>query len=287
VLYLGDHLAPEQLPSLYRAADVLVAPYRGEGFCLPVLEAMACGVPAIHTGIGPTNEFCGPEGGWAVDARRAPVTIPIGVDNLSGPGYVHEVDGEALVRTLRSVAADPGARARRGSAAAEAALKYPWERAAAEVERVFSELESEALPLARDVVPVVLETRSASALLAPGDWSDESSWSPVLDAWVRATGPDADATLVLAVPVADAEAVAGRVVARLAELGHADDALPDLLAHPIGDSPLELAGLVAAVDAVIAEADGPPSLVRRARRVVAPGEVADFAAALPRLSPVA
>jgi glycosyltransferase involved in cell wall biosynthesis len=29
-----------------------VQPYRGEGFCLPIAEAMACGKPALVTGIG-------------------------------------------------------------------------------------------------------------------------------------------------------------------------------------------------------------------------------------------
>ena len=46
-----------QLATLYRSADCFVSPSRGEGWGLPLLEAMACGVPAIatdwggHTGI--------------------------------------------------------------------------------------------------------------------------------------------------------------------------------------------------------------------------------------------
>ena len=42
--------------SLYRACDVLVHPYRGEGFAMPVLEAMACGLPVIVTNGGPTDD---------------------------------------------------------------------------------------------------------------------------------------------------------------------------------------------------------------------------------------
>ena len=56
IVYLDEDL-PSGIP-LYRAADVLVVPYRGEGFCLPALEAMACGLPVIHTGTGPTASSC-------------------------------------------------------------------------------------------------------------------------------------------------------------------------------------------------------------------------------------
>lgn len=39
--------SPEFVRDLYRASDVLLAPSEGEGFCVPVIEAAACGTPAI------------------------------------------------------------------------------------------------------------------------------------------------------------------------------------------------------------------------------------------------
>lgn len=81
--YTGSTYSSRKMADLYRAADVYVAPYRAEGFNLPVLEAVACGVPVICTSGGPTDEFtdesfCGrirstPElwtssEGWAGDA---------------------------------------------------------------------------------------------------------------------------------------------------------------------------------------------------------------------------
>jgi len=46
------HLRPEQVPRLLSACDLLLAPsWEQEGFGLPVLEAMACGVPVVASDI--------------------------------------------------------------------------------------------------------------------------------------------------------------------------------------------------------------------------------------------
>src|SRR3954471_4079885 len=107
VIYMDEDMSPDELASLYRACDVFVTPYRGEGFCMPALEAMACGLPVIHTAIGPTSEFVPEEGGWAVAARLAPLRPAGGLPELAAPGFVHEVDPAALVATLREVASHP------------------------------------------------------------------------------------------------------------------------------------------------------------------------------------
>ena len=44
---LGEFLSEEELPTLYRGAEVFVYPSRFEGFGIPVVEAMACGVPCV------------------------------------------------------------------------------------------------------------------------------------------------------------------------------------------------------------------------------------------------
>ena len=56
---LPQTLSIDQLRSLYNVADFYVSPYRAEGFNLPVIEAMACGTPAIVTDGGSTDDFCG------------------------------------------------------------------------------------------------------------------------------------------------------------------------------------------------------------------------------------
>jgi glycosyltransferase involved in cell wall biosynthesis len=68
---LGIHqrvrLVPEQedIRTVYRAADVLVSPSYGEGMSNVVAEAMACGVPAIATGVGENVRLVG-QTGWIV-----------------------------------------------------------------------------------------------------------------------------------------------------------------------------------------------------------------------------
>ncbi len=46
------------LSALYRDADAMVLPTRGEGFNLPAAEAMAAGLPLIVTGFGGHRDFC-------------------------------------------------------------------------------------------------------------------------------------------------------------------------------------------------------------------------------------
>jgi len=52
-LGIGEHVhfmgsvSEERLADLYRGADLLVMPSLHEGFCVPVLEAMACGLPVL------------------------------------------------------------------------------------------------------------------------------------------------------------------------------------------------------------------------------------------------
>src|SRR3954466_15057288 len=131
VVLLEDELSGEEMAALYRSCDVLVHPYRGEGFAMPVLEAMACGLPVVVTAGGPTDEFCPPEAGWRVAAERRELPEDR-VDTLRTVGrpWMLEPDAGHLAE-LMLAAADAGERGRRGLAARAAAERLGWDAVAA------------------------------------------------------------------------------------------------------------------------------------------------------------
>lgn len=57
----------EMMAGFYTACDVLLAPSRGEGFCVPMIEAQACGTPVICSDFTAQSELCG--AGWKVDGQ--------------------------------------------------------------------------------------------------------------------------------------------------------------------------------------------------------------------------
>ena len=80
-------------------------PYRGEGFCLPALEAMACGVPVIVPEGGPTDDFVDESVGWRIPAERKPFGEGrIGDWDCVGDTWMFEVDPSDLARLMRQAA---------------------------------------------------------------------------------------------------------------------------------------------------------------------------------------
>ena len=71
VILIYDDLSESQLKSLFLQSDVLVAPSRGEGFGLPIAEAMHLGVPVITTGWGGQMDFCNQSNSWIIDYEFA------------------------------------------------------------------------------------------------------------------------------------------------------------------------------------------------------------------------
>jgi glycosyltransferase involved in cell wall biosynthesis len=128
VTLIDVDLDPAALRALYDSADALVCPSRGEGFGLPLAEAMALGIPVITTAHGGQSDFCTDETAWLCDYRFAYAGT-----HLSGPGSVWaEPDPGSLVQALRQVfAATAEERARRADAGRARILShYTWDQVA-------------------------------------------------------------------------------------------------------------------------------------------------------------
>jgi glycosyltransferase involved in cell wall biosynthesis/Flp pilus assembly protein TadD len=130
--YLSQELSAQEMAALYQSCDCLVHPYRGEGFGLPVAEAMAAGLAVVVTGHGAALDFCDETRAYLLPAevRRFATPRVDSLETVSLP-WLAEPDAAALRRTLRHVAERPEeARAKGRAAAAYAREHLTWERAA-------------------------------------------------------------------------------------------------------------------------------------------------------------
>tara|TARA_B100000315_G_scaffold260333_1_gene320920 strand:+ start:4840 stop:5979 length:1140 start_codon:yes stop_codon:yes gene_type:complete len=117
--YIGDDFAPEKMADLYRVVDAYVSPYLAEGFNLPVLEAIASGLPVICTAGGPTDDFCGDQFSLKIDSKLA--------DYSQGRQFLSP-DIDHLLTLMERVQADEAFRQQAASAGpAWAQKKFTWD----------------------------------------------------------------------------------------------------------------------------------------------------------------
>lgn len=148
IVYFHRPLTTAQLAALYRACQVAVFPYRAEGFLIPALEALACGVPTIVPRFGACLDFSDEQTSYLVTARRIRVPVQrtfrlhLGFDVDIQEVDFCEVPVAALADTMREAyAAGEDALARKGAAgAARARAQFTWRHAGDRLERCLREL---------------------------------------------------------------------------------------------------------------------------------------------------
>jgi hypothetical protein len=117
------------IQGLYNLADCYVHPARGEGFGLPVAEAMAAGVPVISVAYSGLADFVSDETACTLPFRLEPAETHFEVPY----SLWAEPDGAELVRQLRAHTEDADSRevAERVRRARDlVTTKFTWEAAA-------------------------------------------------------------------------------------------------------------------------------------------------------------
>lgn len=128
-LSLNQLIPTYQLGSLYRSADCFVLPTRGEGWGMPIMEAMACGLPVIATDWSAQRDFMNEGNAFPLAVERlAPARAKCPYYEgfrWAEPSYTE------LRRLLRYVYTHQGeARAKGERAASEMAACWTWEHSA-------------------------------------------------------------------------------------------------------------------------------------------------------------
>jgi alpha-1,3-rhamnosyl/mannosyltransferase len=103
-----------ELPALYRHAAIFAFPSLYEGFGLPVLEAMACGVPVVCSNASSLPEVAG-DAAWLVDP----------------------LDTEGLAEALSRVLEDADLRQEMAIKGCAQATRFTWGRAARQLLATF------------------------------------------------------------------------------------------------------------------------------------------------------
>lgn len=111
------------LVALMQSSKLLVAPSRGEGFGLPLAEAMLLGVPVVTTGYSGQTDFCSAKTAWLVDYTLVPSTAHVAKEGAVWAEPDLASLGQQMRRALNDVAAS---RAKLASAQALLKAHFKW-----------------------------------------------------------------------------------------------------------------------------------------------------------------
>ena len=116
-VHFPGYISRQELPFVYNLAALFVYPTLYEGFGLPVLEAMACGIPTVTSRVASIPEIIGDAG----------IMVP--------PG-----DQPALTQAMREVLTNDRLRQELTHRGPQRAIKFTWKRTAEETLKVYRQV---------------------------------------------------------------------------------------------------------------------------------------------------
>jgi glycosyltransferase involved in cell wall biosynthesis len=141
VLLLLESVDQPSLASLYKASSCYVQTSRCEGFGMPILEAMACGIPTIAINYGGHLEMCTPDTSYLVDYELGPPPERAAEEGLSCIPWWAEPDLAQLRYWMRYAYEHEDEVRERGRVAAQDVRgRLTWQHAAQEAIAALEEL---------------------------------------------------------------------------------------------------------------------------------------------------
>jgi len=141
-LLYNQELPFHQMGSLYRSVDCFVLSTRGEGWGMPILEAMACGLPVIATGWSAHTDFLNESNAYPL---RVTGLVPARAKCPYYTGFHWaQPDEDHLVHLLRHVYEHRDEAAAKGTVASEEVLtRWTWRQAAQRIKERLLQTEVE------------------------------------------------------------------------------------------------------------------------------------------------
>lgn len=137
---INKDLDEEYISYLYKNTNCLVAPSRGEGFGLPMAEAMLFDLPVITTGYGGALDFCKNDNSWLIDYSFEKAKTHISLSN----SYWAEPCLESLKFLLKEqVSLSKEEKALKTNKAKEYIKSYTWDNYAKKTISFLDEIKDE------------------------------------------------------------------------------------------------------------------------------------------------
>lgn len=128
---VSDPVDFDGLVRLMQSSDAFVLPTRAEAWGLPMLEAMACGLPCIVTDYGGHRAFANARNSYLIDVQGMEYAYDaVDFSHRSAFGRWARPDLDHLARLMRHVVRHPKEARKKGGRARHDALGWSWDEAA-------------------------------------------------------------------------------------------------------------------------------------------------------------